>query len=95
MKDQNLMILETMLYTWTDEEVREAWAMIAKEGERRRGEKTKKMKSELHAGDTVSWDHGKKTGSVVRVKYKKAIVKEVGMKHNWDIPFSLLTKVSQ
>jgi preprotein translocase subunit YajC len=95
MTDSNLDILKTMLYTWTDDEVQAAWAMIAKEGEERRNKKTKKMKSELKSGDIVSWDRGKKTGKVIKVKYKKAIVNEKGMTHNWDIPFSMLTKVNQ
>ena len=94
MESSNLDILRTMLYTWTDQEINEAWSLIAAEGDRRREVRTKKVKSELRAGDKVSWSHGKKTGEVVRVKYKKAIVKESGVKHNWDIPLSMLTKVS-
>ena len=94
LESNNLDILKTMLYTWTDEEVQAAWVMIAKEGESRRGARTKKLKSVLRPGDTVSWSAGKKTGKVVRVKYKKAIVKEDGLAHNWDIPLSMLTKTN-
>jgi hypothetical protein len=88
----NLDILQTMLLTWTDEEVRMAWTMVAEEGEQRRAAKTKRMKSTLKAGDKVSWSGGKKQGVIVRTKYKKAIVSECGMEHNWDIPFSMLSK---
>ena len=91
---QDMKILKTLLYTWTDAEVTQAWHLIAEEGEKRREARTKTIKASLKAGDTVSWDGGAKTGKVVRVKYKKAIVKESGMKHNWDIPFSMLTKVN-
>lgn len=94
MESNNLDILRTMLYTWTDQEITEAWSLIAAEGDRRREVRTKKVKSELKSGDRVSWDHGSKQGDVVRVKYKKAIVKESGMKHNWDIPLSMLTKIN-
>ncbi len=88
----NLDILHTMLHTWSDEEVNQAWSMISKEGERRREAKTKRMKTKLKPGDKVTWSNGKSQGVIVRCKYKKAIVSECGVEQNWDIPFSMLTK---
>ena len=93
MKDQNMDLLKTMLLTWTDEEIKQAWALIAEEGKLRTKQKTAKNKGALRAGDTVSFS-GRKAGSVsgviVRVKTKKAIVAVAGQ--NWDVPLSMLTK---
>ena len=90
----NMDILKTMLHTWSDEEISEAWSMIAQEGKRRKNLKTKNIKSTLSSGDEVTFvgrKLGQVTGTIVRVKTKKAIVR-VGSQ-NWDVPISMLNKV--
>ena len=49
----------------------------------------------LKVGDNVSWAGrgGKQTGTITRMKQKKAIV-DVGAMRCWDVPFSMLTKVA-
>ena len=89
----SLKILDTMLHTWTDEEISKAWSMIAAEGDRRKKLKAFDNKMHLREGDKVSFN-GSKTGpvkgNIVRIKYKKAIVKVAGQ--NWDVPLGMLTK---
>ena len=87
-------ILKTMLHTWTDDEIGQAWHLISEEGKRRRVEKNRRLKQDLKPGDKVTWSGGSKQGTIVRTKYKKAIVSEKGLPHNWDIPFHMLTKVA-
>lgn len=91
---ENLNILHTMLHTWSDEEVSEAWRMIADEGKRRKNVKTRKLKGELSPGDKVVFESGKMgtcNGHIIRVKTKNAIVEVKG--RNWNVPMSMLTKV--
>lgn len=89
----NLKILETMLMTWSDEEVTAAWAMVAEEGKRRRARRTMALKEELVAGDIVEWDGRKGTvrGIVEKVMTKNARV-VVGTS-SWKVPMSMLRKV--
>ncbi len=91
----SLQILDTMLHTWTDEEISKAWSMISEESNRRKKIKAFDNKMRMHAGDKVEFT-GTKTGHVqgeiVRVKYKKAIVNVAGK--NWDVPLSMLSKCS-
>ncbi len=92
---ENLDILRTMLLTWSDAEVSQAWRLIADEGKLRKKRKTKLLKSQLVASDRVTFVSRSgivTTGTVVRVKYKKAIIEVAGQR--WDIPLSMLTKVS-
>ena len=91
----NMDILKTMLLTWTDDEVTEAWSLVAAEGDRRRNLRTSTNKNVLRAGDKVTWTGraGKMSGTIVRVKRKKAIVDAVSTCQRWDIPLSMLTKV--
>ena len=92
---ENLDILRTMLLTWSDAEVSQAWRLIADEGKLRKKRKTKLLKSQLVASDRVTFVSQSgivTTGTVVRVKYKKAIIEVAGQR--WDIPLSMLTKVS-
>jgi len=85
-------ILKTMLMTWTDDEVSRAWSMIAEEGKLRKNKRTRNMKSSLAAGDTVSFNGraGLVTGTIVRIKTKKAIIAVNGQ--NWDVPLAMLKK---
>jgi len=50
----------------------------------------------LKAGDRVEWSgrRGPSTGVVTKVKQKKALVTEDTQKGRWDIPMSMLTKIS-
>ena len=86
-------ILKTMLHTWTDEEVQLAWSLIAAEGEKRRNKRTQSARYSLRAGDKVTFNgrRGQVSGTIVRVKRKKAIV-SVNGGHNWDVPLSMLKK---
>ena len=99
MKDDNMKILETMLLTWTDDQVNNAWSLIAEEGKRRKDNKSAQLKSELKPGDAVSFSgrkSGKCKGKIVRIKRKKAIVsvkKPSGRLVNWDVPISMLERV--
>ena len=91
---ENLSILNTMLHTWSDEEVTEAWQMIADEGKRRRSAKTRKLKGDLSVGDNVQWvsrRNGINLGVVEKVKTKNALVSVNGA--SWNVPISMLTKV--
>lgn len=91
---ENLNILHTMLHTWSDEEVSEAWQMIADEGKRRKQVKTKKLKGILREGDTVEYQSrrsGLTTGTIIKVKTKNAVVEANGQR--WNVPMSMLTKV--
>ena len=91
----NMDILKTMLHTWTDEEVSEAWGLIAAEGKMRRERATSNARLSLRAGDKVFFEgnrSGPCHGTVVRVKRKKAIVQVAGSR-NWDVPLSMLKKV--
>ena len=93
---QNMEILKTMLHSWSDEEVSKAWSLIAEEGNKRRAMTTKNMRSKLREGDIVSFSgrkSGSVTGTIVRVKRKKAIV-SVPPGRNWDVPLSMLKKVN-
>ena len=88
-------ILKTLLMTWTDEQVSEAWGLIATEGKTRRSQATARARTQLGAGDKVYFEgnrSGKCYGIIVRVKKVKAIVQVAGSR-NWDVPLSMLTKV--
>jgi hypothetical protein len=83
-----------MLHTWTDEEVSEAWQMIADEGKRRKQIKTRKLKGMLRVGDRVEYQSrrtGTTIGNIVRVKTKNALVEVNGQR--WNVPMSMLTKI--
>jgi hypothetical protein len=92
---ESLKILDTLLHSWTDKEVTQAWSMIAAEEARRKKLKTFDNKMRLSKGHKVSFV-GKKlgpvTGEVIRVKYKKALINVSGQ--TWDVPLSMLTKVN-
>ena len=96
MKDnQNMNILKTMLLTWSDDQVSEAWRIVAAEGKLRQERKATNLRGQLVEGDRVSFTGrkvGSVTGTIVRVKRKKAIVR-VGGSRNWDVPLSMLKKV--
>jgi hypothetical protein len=90
--NSNMDILKTMLLTWSDDEVSKAWTLVAEEGNLRKAHRTKNMKSALTSGDKVSFNGrtGLISGTIVRIKTKKAIVEVAGQ--NWDVPLSMLKK---
>lgn len=91
--NENLNILVTMLHTWTDDEVYEAWQLIADEGKRRKDRKTKAAKATLKIGDKVRYRTkiGTSTGKIVKVKTKNATVVSNGKM--WNVPMNILEKV--
>jgi hypothetical protein len=91
--NDNMDILKTMLLTWSDEDVSQAWGLIAKEGNIRLERRTGSMRYTLKSGDKVSFNGrtGYQVGKIIRVKRKKAIIEVVG--RNWDVPLSMLTKI--
>jgi preprotein translocase subunit YajC len=94
MKKDDMSLLRTLLLTWTDEQVSEAWSLIASEGKHRKEKKVGKLKRKLKPGDTVYFEGskaGKCTGHIVKIKRVKAIVEVAGQ--NWDVPLAMLTKV--
>lgn len=89
----DMAILKTMLMTWSDAQVDTAWGLIADEGKRRQEANKAKLKATLKPGDTVSFNGSKSgpvTGTVVKVKYKKAIVEVAGQR--WDVPLHMLRR---
>ena len=90
-------ILSTLLVTWTDEELLEAYRMVGAEYKTRKNEKAADNKSKLYPSCKVSWTGSKSgacTGRVVKVKTKKAIVEEDISGTRWDIPMSMLTIIT-
>lgn len=90
-------ILSTLLVTWSDEQLLEAYRMVSTEYSARKKEKAADVKSKLYPSCKVSWT-GRKTGActgrVVKVKTKKAIVEEDKSGARWDIPMSMLTIIT-
>ena len=86
----NMNILETMLLTWSDEDVSQAWKLIAAEGKHRQDRRSGNMRYTLKSGDKVSFNgrSGCQVGKIVRVKRKKAIVEVAN--RNWDVPLAML-----
>jgi len=92
--NKNLEILKTLCLTWTDEQVSEAWSIIAEEGKLRKNRTTERLKEELSHGDSVTFQGrkaGKCTGKIVKIKRKNAIVEVSG--RNWNVPLSMLKKI--
>ena len=94
-------MLDAMFKTMDHSEIMECYDMLGKETRVRRELKAANNKRDLKVGSLVEWSGTKSgacTGEVVRIKRKKAIVKQInGMgRHqgtNWDIPLSMLTVV--
>ena len=101
MSDQ-INMLNTMLKTMSDAELHEAASALHREQRFRRERKSAQNRRELKQGSIVEWVGSKSgacTGEVVRVKRKKAIVKQTSPVNSryhgtrWDIPMSMLTVV--
>ncbi len=91
-----LAIFNTMSKTLSDVELREAISILSSERRGRDERKSNENRYLLKAGDRVEWSgrRGPSTGVVTKVKQKKALVTEDTQKGRWDIPMSMLTKIS-
>jgi hypothetical protein len=96
----NLQIFKTMALTLSDSDFNEIFDMLSKERKARSINRMRGVKGKLRAGSLVEWAGNKSgacTGEVVRVKTKKAIVRQTSMGRyhdtNWDIPMSMLKVV--
>ncbi len=90
-------VFNTLAVTLSDMELSEAISILVNERKRRQGDQLLTMKSSLSVGDKVEWYSGRsgdvKTGTVMKVKTKKAIVEETQMLQRWDIPMGMLKRV--
>jgi hypothetical protein len=95
--NEKLNVFNTLAHTLSEYELNQAITMLAEERRKRQGHKLLTMKNTLDTGDRVEWFSVKakeiKTGTVVKVKTKKAIVEETNMLTRWDIPMGMLSKV--
>jgi len=99
----NLAIIRTYATTLTDSELATAWRLLYEEHQRRGEANAKTLKYTLNPGDQVEWTGrggNVRTGEVIRVKRKKAIISEhlQGKKvtydpSRWDIPLAMLRKI--
>ena len=98
--NNNVEIFRTMALTLNDADFHEAFQIMCEERNTRRDKRMADNKANLCEGSIVEWQGAKSgacTGEVVRVKTKKAIVKQTSPgRHqftNWDIPMSMLRVV--
>ena len=98
--NNNVQIFKTMALTLDDGDFEAAFGIMQSEGDVRRQRRQLANKGKLHKGSLVEWTGNKSgtcTGEVVRVKTKKAIVKQTSrgayQGTNWDIPMSMLKVV--
>jgi len=91
-----LAIFNTMSKTLSDRELREAIGILSSESRVRSERKSNENRYLLRVGDSVEWNgrNGYSTGTVTKVKQKKALVTEDKTKGRWDIPMSMLTKIT-
>lgn len=100
MANNNVQIFRTLAKTLSDSDFEEAFHIMCEERNWRRDRRAKENKSTLRSGSIVEWTGSKSgpcTGEVIRVKTKKAIVKQTSSGQNqgtnWDIPMSMLKVV--
>ena len=98
--NNNVEIFRTMALTLNDADFHEAFQIMCEERNTRRDKRMADNKANLCEGSIVEWQGAKSgacTGEVVRVKTKKAIVKQTSAGRyqgtNWDIPMSMLRVV--
>ncbi len=98
--NNNIQIFKTMALTLCDADFEAAFQLMCEERNDRRQRRMMNNKVILSEGSIVEWSGAKSgacTGEVVRVKTKKAIVKQTSPgRHqgtNWDIPMSMLRVV--
>ena len=92
--NDDMEILKTMLLTWNDAQVQQAWNLIQDEGIYRQGKRRAANKRSLRPGDKVHFMNAgvRVDGTIVRVKRKKAIVEVTADRRNWDVPLSMLVR---
>lgn len=92
----NLAVFHTLSKTLDNAELRSAINILIRERKSRDERKSNDNRYLLKVGDRVEWNGraGNATGIVTKVKRKKALVTEDTMQSRWDIPLSMLTKVS-
>ena len=100
--NNNVQVFRTMALTLNDADFEAAFEIMCQERNLRREKRMTENKRSLRVGSIVEWSGSKSgscTGEVVRVKTKKAIVKQTNggnLRHNgtnWDIPMSMLKVV--
>ena len=98
--NNNVQVFRTMALTLNDADFEEAFRIMCDERNLRRDKRMLDNKSTLRSGSIGEWSGAKSgacTGEVIRVKTKKAIVKQTSSgRHqgtNWDIPMSMLRVV--
>ena len=89
-----------MALTLNDADFEAAFGIMQDERSDRRVKRTMENKTKMRKGSLVEWSGSKSgacTGEVIKVKTKKAIVKQtskgVYQGTNWDIPMSMLKVV--
>ena len=92
--NDDMKILKTMLLTWNDDQVKQAWSLIQNEGVARQAKRSAVNRRALSPGDKVHFMNAgvRVDGTVVRVKRKKAIVEVTADRRNWDVPLSMLVR---
>jgi putative ribosome biogenesis GTPase RsgA len=92
----NLSVFNTMAKTLDDQDLAAAIAILRTENKSRGERRSSKNRRSLAVGDKVEWNgrNGASSGVVKKVKTKKALVTEDTKKTCWDIPMSMLTKIS-
>lgn len=96
----SVQVFRTMALTLDDADFETAFQLMCEERNDRRQRRMMNNKVMLSEGSIVEWaspKSGSCTGEVVRIKTKKAIVKQTSSgRHqntNWDIPMSMLKVV--
>ena len=100
--NNNVQVFRTMALTLNDADFEAAFEIMCQERNIRRDKRMLDNKRTLRVGSIVEWSGSKSgacTGEVVKVKTKKAIVRQTNggnLKYNgtkWDIPMSMLKVV--
>jgi hypothetical protein len=98
--NNNVQIFKTMALTLDDADFEAAFSIMQSERDGRREKRYRQNRNKLKRGSLVEWTGNKSgtcTGEVVKVKTKKAIVKQTSagraQGQNWDIPMSMLRVV--
>ena len=95
---QNLNIINTLSHSLTDNELSQAITILVDARKERQKKQLLTIKNTLDAGDRVEWYSSRsastQTGTVVKTKTKKAIVKEDKTRMRWDIPMGMLKKIN-
>ena len=100
--NNNVQVFKTMALTLSDADFESAFEIMCQERNLRRDKRMLDNKRSLRVGSVVEWQGPKSgacTGEVVKVKTKKAIVRQTNGGNlrmngsNWDIPMSMLKVV--